>query len=130
MDKRALFLSKGCPEGFILPRAELLSLNLIEGTIAFKTLNFVYVYSFKTSHLTLTNIKTLKKISINIDKATTEDRQEFETQLLDSIGIDVDLDHPLELVKNIKESGICPRQFSILSDMEQIDFLDDEDYTI
>lgn len=127
MNKRALFLAKGCPEGFILPRAELLSLNLVDGTVAFKTLNFVYVYHFKTSQLTITNTKTFKKISINIDNATAEDRQNFERQLLESIGINVDLEHPMELVKSIKESGICPRQFKLLSDMEHIDFLDDEE---
>lgn len=122
MIKETLFVSKECPCGFFIPRAELLSINLVEGMISFKTEKYLYTYSLNDNKLTLVNLKTGKKVSRDFTDVSSEYKhgREFEQRVLSDLGVSTNLSDPHALVKNLKELDICLEHLVMYPDIEHI----------
>lgn len=121
MIKETLFLSRECPNGFFIPRAELLSINLIDGMITFKTEKYLYTYSLNKNKLCLVNLKTGNKLSRDFDDAALESEHgaEFERKVLGDLGVDPEGSAPEQLRKNIEDLNIYPEHLLMCSNMEQ-----------
>ena len=127
MINKTLFMSKECPEGFFLPRTELIAVNLLDGTIGFKSKRYLYSYSFNTTVFTMVNIKTLNKMSLKLDGASLEDKKEFERIVLEDLGIYPDKAKPDMVMKGIEELGIYPGHLIMFSDMEYVGESEDDE---
>lgn len=120
-------MSKDCPEGFFLPRTKLLSINLIDGTVGFKSTRYIYTYSFNTTVFSMVNIKTLNKMSLKLDSASIQDKKDFEKIVLEDLGMFPDEDHPDKLMKGIEELGLYPGHLVMFSDVEHTKELEDDE---
>lgn len=122
-------MSKECPEGFLIPRAELLSINLVDGVISFKTQKYLYNYYFNKNKLCLINLKTGNKLSRDFIDASLEHEYEkdFEKKVFEDLGVSAEMSDPKELKKAIEEVGIHPKHSVIYTEMEQLEQSEDDE---
>ena len=110
MKDNALFISNDCPEGFFIPKGDLLEVNLVNNSLTFKSERYLYKYYFNTTVLCLVNLKTLKKIIVQLNTLSLDDKKDFENLIKEDMRLTDDMELENKTVTD-----------TIIADVEQLE---------